>query len=169
MTSALASEAVSARDETVVYVHPGHLYVGRGAERVTTILGSCVAVCLHDPVARIGGLNHFLLPHPLEKGQGSTRYARPALEHLMDLVLKKGARAGRLQARVIGGARVLSAFPDDSNHLGLRNAAAATALLAEWRTPIVSADVGGNRGRKLVFIPCDGTHTVQLLGSSPRP
>jgi chemotaxis protein CheD len=164
VTTQVEPEAIALRDDTVVYVHPGHLYVGRGAERVTTILGSCVAVCLHDPVAGIGGLNHFLLPHPSENAERSPRYARPAVEHLMDLVLKEGARAARLQARVIGGARVLSAFPDDENHLGLRNAAAATALLAEWGTPIISSDIGGNRGRKLVFIPCDGTHKVQLLG-----
>jgi chemotaxis protein CheD len=149
----------------VVYVHPGHVYVGRGAERVTTILGSCVAVCLRDAVAGIGGLNHFLLPHPLDANEPwSPRYARPAMSRLMDLILKAGAHAGRLQARVIGGASVLSAFPDHPDHLGLRNAAAATALLAEWRVPIISSDVGGARGRKLVFVPCDGTHTVQLLG-----
>ena len=148
----------------MVYVHPGHLYVGRGAERVTTILGSCVAVCLHDPVAGIGGLNHFLLPNGSDNGESSPRYARPAIAQLMDRMLKAGARRARLQARVVGGARVLSAFPDDPNHLGLRNAAAATALLAELRTPIISSDIGGNRGRKLVFIPCDGTHKVQLLG-----
>ena len=164
MTAIVASAAVAVPEDTVVYVHPGHLYVGRGAERVTTILGSCVAVCLHDPVAGIGGLNHFLLPHPPENAEWSPRYARPALEHLMDRMLKEGARTARVQARVVGGARVLSAFPDDPNHLGLRNAAAATALLAQWRTPIVSSDIGGDRGRKLVFIPCDGTHKVQLLG-----
>lgn len=131
---------------------------------MTTILGSCVAVCLHDPVAGIGGLNHFLLPHSPDAGARSTRYARPAVEHLLDLVLKEGARAGRLQARVFGGARVLSAFPDDEHHLGLRNAAAATALLTASRIRIISSDVGGARGRKLVFVPCDGTHKVQLLG-----
>ena len=147
-----------------MYVHPGHLYVGRGAEHVTTILGSCVAVCLHDPVAGIGGLNHFLLPQPLGNAEWSPRYARPAIAALVDGMLKEGARARRLQARVIGGARVLSNFPDDAHHLGLRNAAAATTLLSAWRIPIVSSDIGGARGRKLVFIPCDGSHKVQLLG-----
>jgi chemotaxis protein CheD len=157
-------EALGARADSMVYVHPGQLYVGRGDERVTTILGSCVSVCLHDPIAGIGGLNHFLLPTASHEAESSPRYARPAVELLMDLMLREGARASRLQARVVGGARVLAAFPDTHDHLGLRNAAAATALLAEWRTPIIASDIGGDRGRKLVFVPCDGTHQVQLLG-----
>jgi chemotaxis protein CheD len=131
---------------------------------VTTILGSCVAVCLHDAAAGIGGLNHFLLPHGSNEAESSPRYARPALEHLMALVLAEGARASRLQARLVGGARVLSAFPDDENHLGLRNAAVARELLAARRIPIISSDIGGDRGRKLVFVPRDGSHQVHLLG-----
>jgi chemotaxis protein CheD len=150
---------------TTVYVHPGHLYVGRGPEQVTTILGSCVAVCLHDPMARIGGLNHFLLPHPTDNMAASPRYAEAAISCLVDLMLEAGARTEQLRALVVGGARVLSAFPDDRNHLGLRNAAAATSLLAARRIPIVTSDVGGNRGRKLVFVPRDGTHIVQRLGA----
>src|SRR4051812_31005196 len=140
------------------------MHVGRGDEQITTILGSCVAVCLHDPVAGIGGLNHFLLPTSSSEGETSPRYARGAIERLVALMLKEGARPSRLEARVVGGARVLSAFADDENHLGLRNAAAANALLATHRIPIVASDVGGDRGRKLRFIPQDGTHHVQLLG-----
>jgi chemotaxis protein CheD len=115
-------------------------------------------------VAKIGGLNHFLLPHPSEKAEASPRYAQAAISRLVDLMLKRGARARRLRAHVIGGACVLSAFHDGENHLGLRNVAAAAALLAARRIPILSSDVGGDRGRKLVFIPCDGTHRVEQFG-----
>lgn len=152
----------------MIYVHPGNVHVSRGNTPVITILGSCVAVCLHDPVARIGGLNHFLLPHPANDVERSPRYAPAALERLVDMMLTEGARASRLQARVVGGARVLFAFPDDQNHLGLRNAAAASTLLAARRIPVMSSDIGGDRGRKLLFIPRDGTHQVQLIGSLPR-
>ena len=148
----------------MIYVHPGHFYVGRGSERVTTILGSCVAVCLHDPLSGIGGLNHFLLPTSSNAGETSPRYAHGAVESLVERMLMEGARPSRLQATIVGGARVLSAFPDDQNHLGLRNAAAATELLAERRIPVISSDIGGDRGRKLVFFPRGGTYQVQLLG-----
>jgi chemotaxis protein CheD len=157
-------EGLEARADSVVYVHPGQVYVGRGDERVTTILGSCVSVCLHDAVAGIGGLNHFLLPEASHAPESSPRYARPAVDLLIDLMLREGARASRLQARVIGGARVLAAFPDTHDHLGLRNAAAAAALLAAHRIPVTGSDIGGDRGRKLVFVPRDGAHDVQLLG-----
>ena len=148
----------------MIYVHPGHFYVGRGSERVTTILGSCVAVCLHDPVSGIGGLNHFLLPVSSNDAETSPRYAQGAVECLFERMLIEGARPSRLQATIVGGARVLSAFPDDRNHLGLRNAAAASELLAARRIPVTSSDIGGDRGRKLVFFPRDGTYQVQLLG-----
>ena len=164
MTVAVKAEGTSSRQESLVYVHPGHLYVGRGDERVTTILGSCVAICLHDPATGVGGLNHFLLPHSTHDRESSSRYAKPAVEHLIDLMWSEGARLSRVHARVFGGARVLSAFPDDAQHLGLRNADAATKLLAAHRIPILSTDVGGDRGRKLVFVPRDGTHQVHLLG-----
>ena len=77
---------------------------------MTTILGSCVAVCLHDPVAGIGGLNHFLLPHSSHDAETSPRYAAPAVDSLVGAMLREGARPSRLQACIIGGARVLSAF-----------------------------------------------------------
>jgi chemotaxis protein CheD len=150
----------------VIYLHPGHLYVGRGDEEVTTILGSCVAVCLHDPVAGVGGLNHFLLPNSSSyEAETSPRYARAAVEWLVEDMIKAGARSSRLQASVVGGARVLSAFPDDDNHLGLRNALAARELLAARRIPVLWSDVGGDRGRKLRFVPRSGSHEVHLLGA----
>jgi len=152
------------RTDSLVYVHPGELFVGRGDQRVTTILGSCISVCLHDPVAGVGGLNHFLLPAASHEAESSPRYARPAIERLIHLMLREGARPSRLEARIIGGARVLAAFPDAHDHLGLRNAAAAAKLLASHRIPVVASDIGGDRGRKLLFIPRDGTHQVQLLG-----
>ena len=149
----------------MIYVHPGRLYVGRGDEQVTTILGSCVSVCLHDPVAGIGGLNHFLLPHSPPETEASPRYARAAVESLVHLMVSEGARSSRLQAHIVGGARVLFAFPDQ-NHLGLRNAEAASALLAEHRIPVMSSDVGGDRGRKLVFVPRNGTRSILFLGQN---
>lgn len=163
--TAVAPPPTAAGAGDIVYVHPGRLYVGRGDERITTILGSCVAVCLHDAAARVGGLNHFLLPSAPHDAETSTRYAKPAIEALIERMLAEGARASRLQARVIGGARVLAAFGDDSCHLGLRNVAAANELLARHRIRVLATHVGGDRGRKLCFVPRDGAHFVELLGA----
>jgi chemotaxis protein CheD len=87
------------------------------------VLGSCVAACLHDPVRRIGGMNHFLLP---DDGHGADmRYASAAMERLVNELLKKGAERGRLQAKLFGGARIMTNLPD----IGRRNAESALAFL----------------------------------------
>jgi len=146
------------------YVHPGHVAATAAPGAFVTILGSCVAVCLHDRSARVGGLNHFLLPHPVEDAEPSPRYALPAIEELIRQVVAHGARHERLVAHVVGGATVLAAFASDSNHLGKRNVAAAYEILARRGIGVSSSDVGGIRGRKLVFSPYDGTHTIHLIG-----
>ena len=149
---------------TQLYVHPGQVCVGAGAESFITILGSCVAVCLHDAALGVGGLNHFLLPQPADGTEQSPRYALGAIERLIAQLAARGARKERLAAHVVGGASVLQAFSNDTNHLGKRNVTAACETLARLRIPVVSTDVGGIRGRKLVFTPRDGTRVVELIG-----
>ena len=149
-----------------VYVHPGQVAVAgaNGPSSFATILGSCVAVCLHDARTEVGGLNHFLLPVPTDEAEPTPRYAGVAMETLLQRMLAEGARQKRLTAQVFGGASVLRAFSADVNHLGRRNVAAALELLSAHRIPVTHSDVGGTRGRKIVFNPRDGSVTVHLLG-----
>ena len=147
------------------YVHPGQLVVSAAPGVLTTILGSCVAVCLHDPKLRIGGLNHFLLPTKCGPGDVAGRYAPSAIEELLERMLECGSRQTRLVAQIVGGASVLAAFGEAKEHLGLKNVAAAREALASYGIPIIGADTGGTRGRKLVFAPRDGATLVQQLGS----
>ena len=147
------------------YVHPGQIRASSAANPFITILGSCVAVCLHDAAAQVGGLNHFLLP----QAPGSTtretapRYAPSAIVQLIDQVESQGGSRRRLTARIIGGASVLAAM-DHKEHLGHRNVAAAHQLLAKHGIAVTRIDVGGTRGRKLIFFPQDGSIVIQLLG-----
>jgi chemotaxis protein CheD len=146
------------------YVHPGQIAVSGGNEAFTTILGSCVSVCLHDPKLGIGGLNHFLLPMACPPEQMPGRYGPTAMAQLMSTMLANGAVPQRLVAHVIGGASVLAAFGTDGNHLGMRNVAIARDYLHAQRIPVVSLDVGGTRGRKLVFSPREGLPYIHLIG-----
>jgi len=150
------------------YVHPGQVYVSGDAGECATILGSCVAVCLHDPLTRIGGLNHFLLPFPGEDAEPSARYARTAIETLVHRMIHEGARTQRLIAHVVGGAAVLAAFGANENHLGKRNVDAAYELLAERGIRVTSSDVLGTRGRKVLFEPRTGRLTVTPIGGPRR-
>ena len=146
------------------YVHPGQLVVSADVGVLTTILGSCVAVCLHDAKLRVGGLNHFLLPNKCGPGDVAGRYAPSAIEALIEQLLSCGALQTRLVAKVVGGASVLAAFGESKEHLGLKNVAAALETLASYGIPVIGTDTGGTRGRKLVFSPRDGATLVQQLG-----
>ncbi len=170
--------AASAEDETErgdqsirsrerVYVPPGGFSIARVPTSISTILGSCVSVCLWDPDAQVGGLNHFLLPYWAEGGGASWRYGNAAIEGLIDALVAAGARESNLSAKVFGGARVLAAFSANghhgSGHLGGRNVEVAQQTLRRRAIPIVAEATGGERGRKLIFHTDDGSAWIKLL------
>lgn len=129
-----------------VYLHPGQIYAARHAALVSTVLGSCIAVCLWEPVARVGGVNHFLLP----KGKGP-RYGNEAMQQLLDEMTARGAHAERLVAKVFGGASVLAAFNGAGKTIGVQNVEAAKHFLGARSIPVRAEQNGGRRGRKLLF------------------
>ena len=139
------------RDLIRVYLQPGQLYASAQPSAVTTILGSCVAICLWDPLTSIGGMNHYLLPFFAGAGKGSPRFGNVAVTQLLDRLSALGASRNRLQAKVFGGACVLEAFQAREGHLGEKNAGVAFRLLDDLGIPVVSRDVGGRSGRKLIF------------------
>ena len=148
-----------------VYLHPGEVYAAARESVITTILGSCVSVCISERGSLIGGANHFLLPQQRGGESRSTRYAQGAIEELIDHLRSLGAQRTRLTAKLFGGANVLHAFKDDMRHIGAANVAMARTLLAEQNIPIFAEDVGGSRGRKLVFSSHDGSASVRRLGT----
>jgi chemotaxis protein CheD len=158
-----ASQAQPQHALSSVYLHPGQLHVATEPTLVTTILGSCVAVCLWDITQGIGGINHYLLPVGLKTASNGLRYGNVAIEHLLEKLERTGARRSNLRAKVFGGACVLDAMRDRANHLGDKNVEMAQRVLAEAGIPVVASDVGGSRGRKLIFYPHDGTVLVKLL------
>ena len=154
--------------ELPLYLHPGQMHADRGPGVVSTILGSCVAVCLFDATAGVGGMNHFLLPHESGPDVSPGRYGPAATRALIGRVLALGASRGTLAARIIGGANVLAAFQRQARHLGVANADAARATLAGEGIRVVAEEVGGTTGRKLLFSLADGAAWVQSLGTGPR-
>lgn len=158
----------SPRRRVDVFLAPGELTVHTRPANVKTILGSCVAVCVCDPVARVGGVNHFLLARPGSDDYADTRYGCVATPRLIECVCQAGATRHRLQAAIIGGAHPLvtngacggPAAPDRVTHaIGAENTAVALALLAAAGVHVVHQDTGGPCGRKLLF----NTGTGELL------
>lgn len=146
-----------------VYLHPGEVHSASHECVITTILGSCVSVCLFEQGSTIGGANHFLLPDQRTDDASSTRYAPGAIEALVSQVISLGARRSRLTAKLFGGANVLHAFQEGARHIGTANIEAARLALAGHRIPICAEDVGGTRGRKLMFSSHDGAAWVRVL------
>jgi len=146
----------------VVYLHAGNMYVARESSQVITILGSCVAVCLWDRLTRVGGINHFMLPSDIGVQTASLRYANFAMSELLRQMMDLGAEARRMEAKVFGGACVLGNVRTGQD-LGSKNVEAARVRLAEERIKVIAEDVGGNRGRRLVFRTWDGSALVKTV------
>jgi chemotaxis protein CheD len=145
---------IAAPLRTTVVIQGEHA-VSRDPDTVfSTVLGSCVAVCLCDPLAGAGGMNHFLLP-----GEPKTRQARDVERygvHLMEVLIndlmKLGATRDRLQAKVFGGANIVRGLGD----IGAHNAEFARHYLHHEGVRIVAEDLGGERARRLQFWPVSG-------------
>ena len=128
---------------------------------ILTTLGSCIAACLWDREARIGGMNHFMLP---EGDGGSGRYGSYAMEVLINELMKQGATRATLEAKVFGGGQVIDGM--NSMNVGERNTDFVLDYLKAERIPIVSKDVLGIHARKVCFLPASGKAMVKRLASS---
>jgi len=141
-----------------VKVLPGEFYVDNEEILVMTTLGSCIAACLYDRQARIGGMNHFMLPD----GAGdSGRYGSYAMELLINEMMKRGASRLTMEAKIFGGGAVIAGM--NSINVGERNTKFVMDFLSTERIPIVSKDVMDIYPRKVCFLPATGKAMVKRL------
>jgi chemotaxis protein CheD len=133
---------------------------------LSTVLGSCVAACIRDPTANVGGMNHFLLPG--DKDRDLTREAERYGVHLMELLvnelLKRGARRERLEAKLFGGAQVVDGLTD----IGAKNAEFAERFLRYEGIVFAGGSLGGACGRRIEFWPVSGRARQIFLSRSAR-
>jgi chemotaxis protein CheD len=146
-----------------VKILPGQYHACADHAIITTVLGSCVSVCLYDTAAGIGGMNHFMLPGDTggKNGslEGSARYGIHAMELLLEHVLSLGADRYRLQAKVFGAGRVMDGLTD----VGKRNSEFALRYLEEKRIPVQALDVGSDLPRKVYFFAGSGQVFVKRI------
>jgi len=143
-----------------VKVLPGEFFVSNESMVIMTVLGSCIAACLWDSRARIGGMNHFMLPDG-DANDVSGRYGSYAMELLINEMLKLGARRETMQAKIFGGAQVMHNFT--TMNVGERNTNFVLNYLQTERIPVVSEDVLDIYPRKVVFFPVTGKAMVKRL------
>ena len=156
-------ENVSKRPGKRVHVVQGEHHVTRDPETVlTTILGSCVAVCLRDSESGIGGMNHFLLPDGKAEGlDEGRRYGAYAMELLINEMMKRGASRMTMEAKVFGGGQVVAGMT--TMNVGERNTTFVMDYLKTERIPVVSKDVLDVYPRKVCYLPGSGKAMVKRL------
>jgi chemotaxis protein CheD len=132
------------------FLFPGTIFADPLEYQISTVLGSCVAVCLWDQVVRRGGMNHMMLPFWNGEGLATPKYGNIAMERLLAKVLSIGCRREYLVAKVFGGANV-SGTGLEVYMIGDRNITLAMEMLEEFRIPVVAKDVGGRVGRKIIM------------------
>ena len=133
-------------------IHIGGLYASKEPAVIETLLGSCVAVCLFDPVEQIGGMNHILLPGKADLRHYNvvSRYGINAMELLINTMMNLGSRRYPLVAKIFGGAHVLPAISQE-NGIGRKNVDFVQEFLHTEAIPITSQDTGGFEARKIYF------------------
>ena len=159
----------SANSAWVVKVFPGEYFLTSGADEVlVTVLGSCVSACIRDPVAGIGGMNHFMLAEGERGGWGgaqdseSTRFGNFAMEKLINELLKAGCSRESMEIKVFGGGNVT----DTSNEVGTQNAEFVMRYLKAEGLRCAAQDLGGVHPRRIHYFPTTGRVIRRLLGGS---
>jgi chemotaxis protein CheD len=149
------------------FLHAGQVFVSAEGHSVVLILGSCVAVCLWDPANGIGGATHYLLPTWDGKGAQSPRYGDVAIPVLLQKLLDAGADRRQLRAKIFGGGCLFDSMRDSNSrreqHLGSRNVEVALDMLTKARIPVVSTEVGADRGQRIVFRTGSGESLAKTL------
>ena len=146
---------------SAIYISQGEIAVGRDPEMVVpTILGSCISICLWDPVAGVGGMNHLLLP---EMSKGDATSGAVAMDRLINEMMPLGAERPRLNAKLFGGSSMLSGRTD----IGARNADFGRTYLRNEGIRCEAESVGGTRARRLRFWPATGVAQIKVVDEAP--
>ncbi len=132
------------------YLYPSNLFSSRELYHITTLLGSCVAVCLYDRRQQFGGMNHFMLPLWNGNGLASPKYGNIAILQLVQKMESLGSNRNDMVAKVFGGASIL----DISTHMfnvGERNADQAIIELSVLKIKVIASSMKGDKARKIIF------------------
>lgn len=147
------------------YLIAGNSFVTDRPAIISTVLGSCVAVCLWDPASLVGGINHFIMPVWDGRGAASERFGDISTRGLIRKVIARGATLKRLKARVFGGASPLGFASLKNMDAGRKNVEVALRVLEEAGIPVVESQTGGRAGIKVTFNTANGSVSFRDVGS----
>ncbi|WP_228124526.1 chemoreceptor glutamine deamidase CheD [Glaciimonas soli] len=157
-------------DVAAVKLLPNQYYVTDKEMLLTTVLGSCIAVCMSDRIAGVGGMNHFMLPDLEQRSDDGKpspvptrdmRYGTYAMQVLLEQLMKAGAQRERLEVKVFGGGAVLDNMR--ALNIGERNSEFILRYLRNVGIPVAAQDLGGNFPRRVLYFPKSGVTMVRTL------
>jgi chemotaxis protein CheD len=133
---------------------------------ISYALGSCVGICLYDPVTKVAGMSHILLPEKPDNDNNIMKYADSAIPYLMNELMKKNVMRSRVVAKIAGGANMFGGvFKGNNAQIGERNVKSTRDALKKLGIPIIAEDVGGSQGRTIEFTSDDGMLRIRSLPS----
>jgi chemotaxis protein CheD len=151
----------------ITEIYPGEYHSSKKSCVISTVLGSCVSVALHDAEHGVGGMNHFMLPGVLRDDRiyvsNAGKYGMYAMELLINDMILLGAKKSALIAKVFGGGKVLKTLTSSSTNIADSNVTFALEYLREEGIPVSSRDVGGTQGRKILFFTEDAKVLLKRL------
>jgi chemotaxis protein CheD len=150
-------------------LHPGEIYATKDRAVISTLLGSCIAVCLRDEDKRINGMNHFLLPGTEGnidfKVNAAGRYGISSMENLINRMLHLGASKNRITAKIFGGGNIMPTFKTD---IGKKNIDFVKWFMKNEKIPIIGEDIGEKVARKIYFFTIDGNVYVEVITTKKK-
>ncbi len=157
----------------VIKVGMADLNICVSPDGITTLgLGSCVGIAIRDPVTKIGGLAHIMLPDSttIRNNGNIPKFADTGIEELVKRVVAKGANRTRLVAKIAGGAQMFSFGGGNTEtiRVGERNVEASKKKLAQLKIPILAEDTGKNYGRTVIFYPETGDYIIRAVGKPEK-
>lgn len=152
----------------IIKVGMADLNICVSPDGITTLgLGSCVGIAVRDPVTKIGGLAHIMLPDSTEIKNNSNipKFADTGIEELIKQIVAKGASRQRLVAKIAGGAQMFAfQSSNQSMRVGDRNVQATLKKLKEMNIPVLAQDTGDSYGRTVIFYPENGNFVIRAVG-----
>lgn len=156
---------------TMIKVGMADLNFCHEPDAITTLgLGSCVGVVLYDPVKKVAGLVHIMLPDStkIKNNENKAKFADTGIEEMLGIIIREGATRARIKAKIAGGAQMFAfSTENDLLRVGTKNVEAVKAELLKLRIPIVAEDTGKNYGRTIEFYPETEELLVKAVGRVP--
>ena len=166
MTSCAATEIETRKDMEITTVNMGQINAVRGPNRLKAIVGSCIGVAIYHSRLQTGVLAHVVLPESSGRNGSPGKFADTAVPHMLELLKKMGVPPAGLVAKIAGGASMFAA--SGPMEVGVHNIEAVSRALKTAMIRITGTDVGGTKGRRLIFDCSSGEFVVEIIGKPPR-